>query len=73
MKTEGEEGGADVGGDLLDDVDVASPVQIDTGGVDVFRIAVPILISECRSLDGGTSDPTSDLCSRQHTNQPLTD
>ena len=39
MKTEGEEGGADVDGDLLDDVDVASPVQIDTGGVDVFRMS----------------------------------
>ena len=29
--SEGEKGGADVGGDLLDGVDVA---QIDTGGVD---------------------------------------
>ena len=52
---------------------------IDTGGVVVFRlsdedfsglsllfrIAVSILTSECRSLDGRTSDPTLDLCSRR--------
>ena len=53
---------------------------IDTGGVDVsrisdedllFRIAVSILTSECRSLDRRTSDPMLDLCSRQQNRSTL--
>ena len=34
-------------------------------GTKVARIAMSILSSECRSLDGRTSDPMLDLCSRQ--------
>ena len=43
VKSEGEWGGADVDGDLLDGVDVASPVGVDTGGVNLFRAGVGCL------------------------------